>query len=207
MGRPAFLTLGPSGTCHENALLRYLEFQGLDDARVELVADFIEGLELVRERADTFLVQCSAHPDVHVVTERYRQQVFVVDTFLYPAKEMGLLVRAGVREPRSLGIVAAARGYVDEARWPDIVEEPANPLVARNLLAGHYDAGVTLVEYAERDERLRVLERFGEVDTTWLVYGRRRRFAGELIGQPIPWFFTGARDADSRPESERARAA
>lgn len=192
MFNPTFITLGPSGTCHENALLRYLEFQGLEDAPVEFVADLLDGLERVRDEQNSFLVQCSAHPDVHVVTERYRQEVFVVDTFMYPAKEMGLLVRADVEQPKTLGIVPAALGYADLDRWESVVQESANPIVARNLLEGSYDAGVTLVEFAEsHPEELRVVERFGEVDTTWLVYGRRRRYEGELIGQRIPWFFTG----------------
>jgi hypothetical protein len=188
---PTFITLGPTGTCHENALLRYMEFQGFDKARVELVEDFLEGLERVRREPNAFLLQCSAHPQVHVVTERYRQEVFVMDTFLYPAKEMGLLIRDGVDEPNSLGIVPAALGYVDLARWKRVTEEPSNPIVARNLLAGCYDAGVTLVEFADKHPgAFRVLERFGEVDTTWLVYGRSRRFQGELIGHRIPWLFT-----------------
>ncbi len=192
MAAPTFITLGPSGTCHENALLRYLEFQGLADARVELVRDFDEGLELVHERPDAYLVQCSAHPDVHVVTERYRHEIYVLDTFLYPAKEMALLARTDVEEPKSLGIVPAALGYPDLRQWETVVEEPANPIVARNLLAGKYDAGVTLAEYAEQHPKdLRVLERYGEVDTTWVVYGRRRRYRGELIGHRIPWLFTG----------------
>lgn len=187
---PTFLTLGPTGTCHENALLRYLEFQGLTDARVELVSDLLDGLERVREQPNAFLVQCSAHPDVHVVTERYRHEVYVVDTFLYPAKEMALLVRAEVEDPKTLGIVPAALGYPDLTRWESVVEESANPIVARNLLAGKYDAGVTLAEYAdEHPEALRLLERYGEVDTTWVVYGRRRRYEGELIGHRIPWLF------------------
>lgn len=191
MTAPTFITLGPSGTCHENALLRYLEFQGLADARVELVGDFLDGLERVHEQPNAFLIQCSAHPLVNVVTERYRQEVFVVDTFLYPAKEMGLLVRASVEWPRSLGIVAAALGYPDLERWETVVEEPANPIVARNLLAGKYDAGVTLVEYAEEHpDELRVMERYGEVDTTWVVYGQRRRYQGELIGHRVPWLFS-----------------
>jgi hypothetical protein len=189
---PTFLTLGPSGTCHENALLRYLEFQGLSDARVELVGDLLDGLERVREESNAFLVQCSAHPDVHVVTERYRHEVFVVDTFLYPAKEMALLVRAEIEDPRTLGIVPAALGYPDLTRWESVVEESANPIVASKLLAGSYDAGVTLAEYAEEhSDALRVMERYGEVDTTWLVYGRRRRYRGELIGQRVPWLFSG----------------
>jgi hypothetical protein len=174
---------------------------------VELVANFDEGLEQVREQSSAFLVQCSAHPDVHLVTERYRQEVFVVDTFLYPAKEMGVLARAEVREPRSLGVVPAALGYIDATRWERIVQEPANPIVAQNLLAGRYDAGVTLVEFAETEPALRVLERFGEVDTTWLVYGRTRRFTGELIGHRIPAFLTGTAPASRQEAGEAVRAA
>jgi hypothetical protein len=187
---PTFITLGPTGTCHENALLRYLEFQGIEEAHIELVSDLLDGLERVREDPSAFLIQCSSHPDVHVVTERYRQEVFVVDTFLYPAKEMALLVRADVEDPKSLGIVPAALGYPDLTRWQSVIEESANPIVARNLLAGEYDAGVTLAEYADRHpDKLRVMERYGEVDTTWVVYGQRRRYEGELIGHRIPWLF------------------
>jgi hypothetical protein len=201
---PTFVTLGPTGTCHENALLRYLEFQGLEEANVELVGDLLDGLERVREEPNTFLVQCSAHPDVHVVTERYRQEVYVVDTFLYPAKEMALLVHVDAEDPKTLGIVPAALGYPDLARWEQVVEESANPIVARNLLAGKYDAGVTLAHYAEQyPESLRVLERYGEVDTTWVVYGRRRRYAGQLIGHRIPWLFTAELELASAVHHKR----
>jgi hypothetical protein len=197
MAEPTFFTLGPAGTCHEHALLSYLEFQGLEDALVELVPDFEVGLERVHEEPNGFLVQCSPHPDVHIVTERYRQEVFVIDTFMFPAKEMGLIARADVDEPRSLGVVAAAMGYPDLMRWETVVQEPANPIVGRELLSGKYDAGVTFVAFGEEHpESLRVLERYGEVDTTWLVYGHRRRYRGELIGHRIPWLFTGEQPAE-----------
>ena len=144
----------------------------------------------MREEPNAFLIQCSAHPDVHIVTERYRQEVFVVDTFLFPAKEMGLLVRRDVDRPRSLGVVPAAMGYPNLTEWETVVQERANPIVARNLLAGRYDAGVTFVAFGEEHpQELRVVERYGEVDTTWVVYGRRRRYRGELIGHRIPWLF------------------
>jgi hypothetical protein len=205
---PTFITLGPTGTCHEHALLRYLEFQGMSGARVELVSDFEEGLERVHDEPNSFLIQCSAHPDVHVVTEHYRQEVFVVDTFMFPAKEMGLIVRREVADPRSLGVVPAAMGYPEMTRWETVVQEPANPIVARNLLAGKYDAGVTFVAFGEEHpQELRVAERYGEVDTTWVVYGRRRRYKGSLIGHRIPWLFNGGAEPGSVQELESARGA
>jgi hypothetical protein len=192
MPAPTFITLGPTGTCHEHSLLHYLEFQGLRDARVELVGDFLTGLERVRELPNGFLVQCSSHPDVHILTERYRQEVFVIDTFMFPAKEMGLIVRRDRPQPRSLGVVPAAMGYPDLSEWESVVQEPANPIVARELLAGKYDAGVTFVAFGEEHpDELIVRDRYGEVDTTWLVYGKRRRYEGELIGHQIAPFLSG----------------
>jgi hypothetical protein len=190
--RPTFITLGPSGTCHENALLHYLEFQGVDSYEIVLVEDLLGAIERVRDRPETFLVQCSAHTQVHLVTERYHTEVFVIDTFLYPTRELALLVRNDVSDPQSLGIVAATRGYTDLTRWSTIVDEPSKPVVANHLLAGAYDAGLTHLHYARKHtDALRVQEVYGAVDTTWVVYGPRKRFRGEVIGQRNPWLFTG----------------
>jgi hypothetical protein len=193
-----FITLGPAGTCHENALRHYLEFQGLADeeAHVVLVDDLLEGIERVRGSENTFLVQCSAHLQVHLVTERYHKEVFAIDTFLYPTKELALLIRRDVQEPKSLGIVDATKGYTDLTRWETLIEETSKPVVGANLLAGLYDAGLTHLHYAEEHpDALRVEESYGAVDTTWIVYGSRKRFAGELIGQRAPWLFAGEAQA------------
>lgn len=193
--RPTFITLGPTGTCHENALLHYLDFQGVQDARIVLVEDLLAAIGRVREEPDTYLVQCSAHVQVHLVTERYHTEVFVIDTFIYPTKELALLVRTDAEDPRSLGIVSATRGYLDLTRWERIVDEPSKPVVACHLLAGDYDAGLTHLHYAgEHPDVLRVEECYGAVDTTWVVYGARKRFRGEVIGQRAPWLFTGKPD-------------
>jgi hypothetical protein len=195
---PTFITLGPAGTCHENALLRYLELQGLASARIVLVEDLLAAIDLVRDRPDTFLVQCSAHVQVHLVTERHYREVFVIDTFIYPTKELALLVRTDVASPSSLGIVSATRGYTDLTRWSTLIDEPSKPVVARNLLAGRYDAGLTHLHHAEEHpDLLRVEECYGAVDTTWVVYGRRKRFRGEVIGQANPWLFTGEPEPES----------
>ncbi len=183
------VTLGPSGTCHERAVRAYLRFQRVGESEIEFIEDFFEGLEMIRGREDAFLVQCSAHPLVHKVTERYWAEVFVVDTFIYPTKALAVLARREVERPRTLGLVPATAGYIDEGDW-EITEVVSKPVVARELLAGRYEAGLTHLEYAERyPEQLRVVEEIGEIDTTWVVYGTRKRFRGELIGIPSPELF------------------
>jgi hypothetical protein len=197
MSRPTFITLGPSGTCHENALLHYLDFQGIEEFELVLVEDLLAAIDRVRSTPQTFLVQCSAHVQVHLVTERYHEEVFVIDTFLYPTKELALLVRRDVEQPQSLGIVSATRGYLDLAGFETIIDEPSKPVVARHLLAGDYDAGLTHLHHArEHPDVLRIEEVYGAVDTTWVVYGQHKRFSGDVIAMHNPWLFTG----DCEPE-------
>jgi hypothetical protein len=179
------VTLGPAGTCHERAVSRYLEFQGIEDFSISFIHDFLDGLERIRGREDAFLVQCSAHPKVHEVTERYWREVFVVDTFIYPTKHLVVLTRREVEHPRSLGIVPATKGYVDLSQWEEVIDVVSKPVVGEELLAGRYDSGLTHMEHFEehRDE-LRLDLDIGEIDTTWLVYGTQKRFDGEVIGIP-----------------------
>lgn len=185
------ITLGPQGTCHERACQEYLAFQGISEYEIEFIGDFLDGLERVRGEANSFLVQCSAHPAVHEVTERYWREIFVVDTFIYPTKALAILARSDVPEPRSLGLVPATAGYIDRGDWEEIVDVQSKPIVATELLEGRYDAGLTHLEHlAEHEEELRLDLEIGEIDTTWLVYGTRKRFRGELIGIPSPQLFT-----------------
>jgi hypothetical protein len=180
-----FVTLGPTGTCHERAVSEYARFQGVTDFEFDLITDFFDGLERIRGRDDAFLVQCSAHPKVHEITEKYWTEVFVVDTFIYPTKHLVLLSRRDVERPRSLGIVPATKGYVDLSRWEEIVDVASKPIVAEGLLRGDYDSGLTHMEHVEEHrEELRLDLDIGEIDTTWVVYGTQKRFRGDLIGIP-----------------------
>ena len=192
------VTLGPAGTCHERAVKRYLEFQGIDSFEIEFIADFMDGLELIRGRDDAFLVQCSAHPRVHEVTERYWKEVFVVDTFIYPTKHLVVLTRREVDKPRSLGIVPATKGYVDLSQWEEIIDVVSKPVVGEELLAGRYDSGLTHIEhFEEHEDELRLDLDIGEIDTTWVVYGTQKRFAGEVIGIPSREILLPSRVASS----------
>jgi hypothetical protein len=184
------VTLGPTGTCHERATLRYMRFQGVEDFEIEFIQDFFDGLEMIRGRDDTFLIQCSAHPKVHEITEHYWSEVFVVDTFIYPTKSLAVLARREVERPRSLGLVPATAGYVDPAAWDEVIDVPSKPIVAEELLAGRYEAGLTHLEHlAAHPDELRLVEEIGEVDTTWVVYGTQKRFEGDVIGIPSPELF------------------
>jgi hypothetical protein len=197
MGEAAFsggtikvVTLGPAGTCHERAVQRYMDFQGIADFEIEFIADFMDGLERIRGEEKAFLVQCSAHPKVHEVTERYWREVFVVDTFIFPTKHLVVLSRRDVEHPRSLGIVPATKGYVDLSQWEEIIDVVSKPVVGDELLAGRYDSGLTHMEhFEEHEDELRLDLDIGEIDTTWVVYGSRKRFEGEVIGIPSPEIF------------------
>jgi hypothetical protein len=179
------VTLGPEGTCHERAVREYMAFQGIEDFEIEFISDFFDGLEMIRGREDAFLVQCSAHPKVHEVTERYWTEVFVVDTFIYPTKHLVLLSRRDVEKPRSLGIVPATKGYVDLSQWEEVIDVVSKPVVAEGLLRGEYDSGLTHMEHVEEHaEDLRLDLDIGEIDTTWVVYGTKKRFEGDVIGIP-----------------------
>ena len=136
MSSVLFATLGPSGTCHEFATKSYIEFQQISNAQVELVTDFLQALEWLRNGKLDFIVQNSAHPEVYQLTEKYFREVFVIDTFLFPTQEMAVLTRRGVEHPHSLGLMPATRAYVDTSKWETIIYEPSKPLVARCLLTG-----------------------------------------------------------------------
>jgi hypothetical protein len=190
MARVTFITLGPTGTCHERAVMEYAAFQGIEDYGVELITDFFVGLEMLRETPGAFLVQCSAHPKVHEITEKYWTEVWVVDTFIYPTKHLVLLSRREVERPRSLGIVPATKGYIDLSQWEEVVDVASKPIVAEGLLRGDYDSGLTHMEHVEEhSDELRLDLDIGEIDTTWVVYGKQKRFAGEVIGIPSAELF------------------
>ena len=198
--KPRIITLGPEGTCHERAVKRYLAFQGVEDYEIELTTDFFAGLDEVRETPNTFLVQCSAHPRVHEVTEKYWTEVFVIDTFIYPTKHLVLLSRREVEEPRSIGIVPATKGYVDLSQWDEVIDVVSKPVVAEGLLRGEYDSGLTHMEHVgEHAEELRLDLDIGEIDTTWVVYGREKRFQGEVIGIPSAHLFDTLAESGPRP--------
>ena len=98
--------------------------------------------------------------------------------------------RREVERPRTLGLVPATSGYIDRGDWDEIIDVQSKPIVAEELLAGRYEAGLTHLEHlAVHPDELRLVEEIGEIDTTWVVYGTEKRFRGEVIGIHSPELF------------------
>lgn len=199
---PTFVTIGPHGTDHERAVEHFIDFQGLAGAEIELVEDFAtEGLERVQGDPNAFLVQCSAHPDVDLVTERDPQKLVVLDDFIFATKELAILARAGVEDPRRLALVPATRGYKGVNHWKqdgrEIIVAQSKPIICGMLLNGECDAGLTFAELAEEHpDDFVTLHNYGEVRTTWVVYGdvSRSDYKGEVIGRVHPEMFAAQAD-------------
>ncbi|MCA8957505.1 MAG: hypothetical protein KDC87_15635 [Planctomycetes bacterium] len=168
------LTLGPDGSCHQNAVRAYCAHHGVDPAGIELIEDFLPGVDRVRDGGADLLVACSAHLNIHLVTERYPTEVRVTDTFVFPTKDIVVLERAAVVTPRTLGSVRACDGYVADLDYAETHYEITKPVVGRKLLAGAYDAGVTTMDFhLDNPGVFRLRKHIGCVLTTWLVFGRQ----------------------------------
>ena len=184
---PVFVTLGPSGTNHELVTQNYLSFRGLKNATVKLVDDFIAGLTMMVAGQADYMIQVAVHPECAdvVATAHFKHDIHVVDTFISPSKELGILTRRDVETPRTLALQPATRKYSDLDRWENLVPVSSIMRIAEGLLEGEYDSGLTALEVADKyPDRLRVDIRIGTVDDPWIVYGKRRVSRGNLVACP-----------------------
>lgn len=171
---PVFATLGPSGSNHDHVARRYLAFHGVDQvARIALFANFSDAFEALFDHRADYVLQVAVHPDAASSVARYRKRACLVDTFLATSQPMAVVVRTQSVAPDRLGLQMATRDYVDTAPWPTLVPEPTTIDVGQGLLAGKYDAGITLHRFAnENPSVLKVREAIGEVVDPWLVFAR-----------------------------------
>lgn len=177
-------TLGPAGTCHDNAVKNYIEFQNIKaQSEIFYVTDFIDAVTMLREESADYIIQNCAHPQVGLLNEKYRKEIFIIDSFLFPTKSMGVIKRKNSHHKNTIGIMPAAINYTDREKWDSIIYEDANPLVEEGLLEDKYEYGITFTDSADRHpDVLELTESFGgPVDTAWIVYGRVRRNTNEEV--------------------------
>ncbi|GIR54652.1 MAG: hypothetical protein CM15mP62_21230 [Rhodospirillaceae bacterium] len=186
-----FITLGPSGTNHEFVTQNYLRFRKLKDADIKLIDNFFFGLEMMADGRADYMVQAAVHPDCSdlVAKAHFLYGISVVDTFIFPGKQLALLSRVDINKPRRVAFQPATRHYVALKIGKNIFRE-FHMHVAEGLLSGAYDSGITFLDIAEKHStKLRVEIKIGTVDDPWIVYGKQDVFNGEIIAAPSASFY------------------
>ncbi|KXU96454.1 hypothetical protein CR51_22925 [Caballeronia megalochromosomata] len=176
------MTLGPSGSNHEFVATRYLKFHGLEGvASLELILDFDAAARAVIQGDADYLLQVAVHPDTTDIVARYRKQLFVVDAFVSGSKDMAVVTRVDVAQPKSLALQPATSAYVDTSGL-ELIPETSTSSVAEGLLAGKYESGLTYSSLAlDNPTRFRLDEVIGTVDDPWIIYGRERLSEGNIV--------------------------
>lgn len=180
-----FVTLGPSGTNHEMIAKKYIEQRNIA-AEVILVEDFFIGLEMVYNDEADFLFQVAVHPDCSNVVAKahFHYGIHLIDTFISPSKDLGIVTRCEINNPKTLALQPATANYTDISAWEEHIPVSSIMNIAQGLLEGKYDSGITTIEFAESHPRkLRVDVFIGSLDDPWLVFGKKRVANGE----PIIW--------------------
>ena len=174
-----FITLGPSGTNHEFVTQNYLRFRKLKDADIKLIDNFFLGLEMMADGRADYMVQAAVHPDCSdlVAKAHFLYGISVVDTFIFPGKQLALLSRVDINKPRRVAFQPATRHYVSLEDWEEHIPVNSTMHVAEGLLSGAYDSGITFLDIAEKHStKLRVEIKIGTVDAPWIVYGKKDVF-------------------------------
>ena len=187
-----FITLGPSGTNHEFVTQNYLRFRKLKDADIKLIDNFFFGLEMMADGRADYMVQAAVHPDCSdlVAKAHFLYGISVVDTFIFPGKQLALLSRADIKKPRRVAFHPATRHYVSLEDWEEHIPVNSTIHVAEGLLSGAYDSGITFLDIAEKHStKLRVEIKIGTVDDPWIVYGKQEVFNSEIIAAPSASFY------------------
>jgi len=177
-----FATLGPAGTNHELVTKEYIIFHGITDAEISLVPNFQIATDGLLAGEYDFVVQCAVHPDTPLTLGSHFRRMFAVDSFISRSKDLAVLTRIEIDEPKSIGLLLpATESYVDIDRWEEKVSDPSLPIIFDNLLRGKYDSALVYLEYAEKhSDRVRVDEVLGSPDDVWIVYGTHRTSNGKL---------------------------
>ena len=181
---PNFVTLGPAGTNHEFVTGKYLEYRGLKNAQIKLIDDFLVGLSMINSGNADYMIQVAVHPACAnvVATAHFEYGIHVIDTFISPSKELGIVTRRSIKTPKTLALQPATIKYIDVKKWEQLVYVNSIMHIPEGLLNGKYDSGLTTLEAAEKHkDQLRVDIQVGTVDDPWLVYGKCRVSAGNLV--------------------------
>ena len=171
-----FITLGPAGSNHEYVTRRYLKTHGLSEhAEIVLAKDFDEAVEAIKSEKADYLIQCAVHPATCATVAEFLNGMYVIDTFISPSQDLGILKRKDVDNPQTLAVMQPTLDYTDANKWANIKFVDTVRSVSKGLVTGEYQVGLAYTSTAEEHpDLLEVIEFIGTVDDAWIVYGRER---------------------------------
>ena len=171
-----FITLGPAGSNHEYVTRRYLKVHGLSShAEIILAKDFDTAIAAIKNKEADYLIQCAVHPATCATVAEFLNGMYVIDTFISPSQDLGILKRKDVNNPQTLAVMQPTLDYTDASKWQHIHLVDTVRSVSKGLVAGEYQAGLAYTSTAqEHPDLLEVIEFIGTVDDAWIVYGRER---------------------------------
>lgn len=171
-----FIALGPTGSNHEYVTRRYLQTHGLTGrAEILLAKDFESAVQAIKNKEADFLIQCAVHPATCATVAEFLNGVYVIDTFISPSQDLGILKRKDVAAPQTLAVMQPTLDYTDATKWKNIEFVDTVRSVSKGLVSGQYELGLAYISTAqEHPELLEVIEFIGTVDDAWIVYGRER---------------------------------
>ena len=186
--RSVHAPIGPAGTNHEFVTGKYLEYRGLKNAQIKLIDDFLVGLAMINNGTADYMIQVAVHPECAnvVATAHFEYGIHVIDTFISPSKELGIVTRRGIETPKTLALQPATIKYIKVKKWEKLVYVNSIMHIPEGLLNGKYDSGLTPLEAAEKHkDQLRVDVQVGTVDNPWLVYRKCRVSNGNLVASSL----------------------
>ena len=167
---PYFVTLGHAGTNHEFVTGKYLEYRGLKNAQIKLIDDFLVGLAMINNGTADYMIQVAVHPECAnvVATAHFEYGIHVIDTFISPSKELGIVTRKDIKTPKTLALQPATIKYINVKKWEKLVYVNSIMHIPEGLLNGKYDSGLTTLEAAEKhQDQLRVMSK----SALWMILG------------------------------------
>ena len=177
-----FATLGPGGTNHELVTQRYIDFHQLKEAEIVPVGDFSHAVDMLKDGRVDYIIQCAVHPDTPNTLGHNFRSIYIVDTFISPSKDLAVLTRKEIANPKTIGaIIPATEAYADLSKWEKKVPVYSIPVIVEKMLAGELDSGLVYLEYAQKyPDKFRIEQVIGSPDDAWIVYGLTRTYKDQV---------------------------
>ena len=177
-----FATLGPGGTNHELVTQRYIDFHQLKEAEIVPVGDFSHAVDMLKDGRVDYIIQCAVHPDTPNTLGYNFRSIYIVDTFISPSKDLAVLTRKEIANPKTIGaIIPATEAYADLSKWEKKVPVYSIPVIVEKMLAGELDSGLVYLEYAQKyQDKFRIEQVIGSPDDAWIVYGLTRTYKDQV---------------------------